>query len=44
MPTSDRQPELLSQALVECGCGDETAEKTDLACHFFSGVAACHGP
>ena len=39
MPTSDRQPELLSQALVECGCGDETAQDTDLARHFARRIA-----
>lgn len=31
---SDRQPELFSEALVECKCRDEAAQKTDLACHF----------
>ncbi len=28
--TSDRQPVLLSQAFVECGCGDETAHSAGL--------------
>ena len=39
MSTSDWQPELLSQALVECGRGDETAQETDLARHFTRRIA-----
>jgi hypothetical protein len=34
MSISDWQPELLSQALVECGCGGEPAQETNLARHF----------
>src|SRR6266568_5710582 len=39
MSTSDRQPVLLSEALVECGCGDETAQETNLARHFSRRIA-----
>ena len=39
MSTSDRQPELPSQALVECGCGDETVQETNLARHFSRRIA-----
>src|SRR5215211_4374404 len=37
--TSGRQPVLLSQALVECGFGDETAQETDLARDFSRRIA-----
>jgi hypothetical protein len=37
--TSDRQPVLLSQAFVECGCGDETAQETNLVRHFSSRIS-----
>src|SRR5450631_1553058 len=36
---SDRQPVLLSQALVECGLGDETAQETDPPRHFSCRIA-----
>src|SRR5690349_6797098 len=36
---SDRQPELLSQTLVECGGGDETAQDRDLARQFARRIA-----
>jgi len=38
--SSDWQPELLSQALVEWGRGDETAQETDLARHFSRRIVA----
>src|SRR5439155_11428105 len=37
--SSDRQPEHLAQALVECFCRDEAAQEADLACQFACRIA-----
>ena len=39
IPPLNGQPVLLTQALVEREFGDETAQQTDLACHFSRCIA-----